>query len=216
MYASLAQMMKDTLMRLEAVLDRPAYNFMIHTSPIGEEINDHYHWHIEIIPKLTKVAGFEWGTGFYINPRRPKSPRDSCARRNWKSPSRKSRPKERCCKGNPRLRANRVFAIIERLRRGTQVVRERSAKPLCVGSIPTRASKIYPKKPNDFDVFRRAFENCTKIVRWFSERFVIFAVRDRYGDGFIQCILASFDPRRIVLLGDPEALVPQQRRHILQ
>jgi len=30
--------------------------------------NDHYHWHIEIIPKLTKVAGFEWGIGFYINP----------------------------------------------------------------------------------------------------------------------------------------------------
>ena len=31
----------------------------------------HYHWHIEIIPKLTKVAGFEWGTGFYINPTPP-------------------------------------------------------------------------------------------------------------------------------------------------
>jgi UDPglucose--hexose-1-phosphate uridylyltransferase len=30
-----------------------------------------YHWHIEIIPKLTKVAGFEWGTGFYINPTPP-------------------------------------------------------------------------------------------------------------------------------------------------
>ena len=71
MYSSLAAMMKDTLMRLEAVLDRPAFNFMIHTSPIGEEINDHYHWHIEIIPKLTKVAGFEWGTGFYINPTPP-------------------------------------------------------------------------------------------------------------------------------------------------
>lgn len=71
MYASLARMLKDTLMRLDAVLDRPAFNFMIHTSPVGEEINDHYHWHIEIIPKLTKVAGFEWGTGFYINPTPP-------------------------------------------------------------------------------------------------------------------------------------------------
>ncbi len=30
-----------------------------------------FHWHIEIIPKLTKVAGFEWGTGFYINPTPP-------------------------------------------------------------------------------------------------------------------------------------------------
>jgi UDPglucose--hexose-1-phosphate uridylyltransferase len=70
-YSSLAKMLKDTLMRLDAVLDHPPYNFMIHTSPIGEEINDHYHWHIEIIPKLTKVAGFEWGTGFYINPTPP-------------------------------------------------------------------------------------------------------------------------------------------------
>ena len=71
MYASLAKILKDMLMRLDSALDRPAYNFMIHTSPIGEEINDHYHWHIEIIPKLTKVAGFEWGTGFYINPTPP-------------------------------------------------------------------------------------------------------------------------------------------------
>ena len=70
-YSALARMLKSTLMRLDAVLDRPAYNFMIHTSPIGEEINDHYHWHMEIIPKLTKVAGFEWGTGFYINPTPP-------------------------------------------------------------------------------------------------------------------------------------------------
>ena len=71
MYASLARILKDNLSRLDAVLDRPAYNLMIHTSPIGEEINEHYHWHIEIMPKLTKVAGFEWGTGFYICPTPP-------------------------------------------------------------------------------------------------------------------------------------------------
>jgi len=70
-YASLARMLKDTLVRLDTVLEHPAYNLMIHTSPIGEEINDHYHWHIEVIPKLTKVAGFEWGTGFYICPTPP-------------------------------------------------------------------------------------------------------------------------------------------------
>jgi len=70
-YASLARMMKDCLMRLDKVLDMPAYNFVIHTSPIGEEINDHFHWHIEMMPKLTKVAGFEWGTGFYICPTPP-------------------------------------------------------------------------------------------------------------------------------------------------
>jgi UDPglucose--hexose-1-phosphate uridylyltransferase len=70
-YAGLARILKDYLSRIDAVLDHPAYNLMIHTSPIGEETNDHYHWHIEIIPKLTKVAGFEWGTGFYICPTPP-------------------------------------------------------------------------------------------------------------------------------------------------
>jgi UDPglucose--hexose-1-phosphate uridylyltransferase len=70
-YASLARALKDNLMRMDAVLDRPAYNFVLHTSPIGEESNEHYHWHFEIMPKLTKVAGFEWGTGFYICPTPP-------------------------------------------------------------------------------------------------------------------------------------------------
>ncbi|MFZ0821720.1 MAG: galactose-1-phosphate uridylyltransferase [Candidatus Acidiferrales bacterium] len=70
-FASLARSLKDCLMRQEAVLNNPAYNLMLHTSPIGEESNAHYHWHFEIIPKLTKVAGFEWGSGFYICPTPP-------------------------------------------------------------------------------------------------------------------------------------------------
>ncbi len=70
-YGSLARMLRNCLVRLDSVLGKPAYNFVIHTSPIGEEINDHYHWHIEMMPKLTKVAGFEWGTGFYICPTPP-------------------------------------------------------------------------------------------------------------------------------------------------
>ena len=70
-YVSLAKLFHEFLARLDAVLNRPAYNYVIHTSPIGEEINDHYHWHIEMMPKLTRVAGFEWGTGFYINPTPP-------------------------------------------------------------------------------------------------------------------------------------------------
>ena len=39
--------------------------------PIREPEDGYYHWHLEIMPKLTKVAGFEWGTGFYINPTPP-------------------------------------------------------------------------------------------------------------------------------------------------
>ena len=57
---------------LDRVLDCPAYNYIIHTTPIAEiRPQDYYHWHMEIMPKLTKVAGFEWGTGFYINPTPP-------------------------------------------------------------------------------------------------------------------------------------------------
>ncbi len=70
-FENLAAMLKDMLTRLDKVLDSPAYNYIIHTSPFPEVSNDYYHWHLEIMPKLTKVAGFEWGTGFYINPAPP-------------------------------------------------------------------------------------------------------------------------------------------------
>ena len=53
------------------MLERPAYNFIVHSAPVQDGPLPHYHWHVEIIPKLTKVAGFEWGTGFYINPTPP-------------------------------------------------------------------------------------------------------------------------------------------------
>ncbi len=43
----------------------------MHSAPVQDAALPHYHWHVEIIPKLTKVAGFEWGTGFYINPTPP-------------------------------------------------------------------------------------------------------------------------------------------------
>ena len=56
---------------LARALNRPHYNFLIHSAPCRDSRLDYYHWHIEIMPKLTKVAGFEWGTGFYINPTAP-------------------------------------------------------------------------------------------------------------------------------------------------
>jgi len=70
-FEQLAPILKDMLTRLDRVLDHPAYNYIIHTSPVPDSVNDYYHWHLEIMPKLTKVAGFEWGTGFYINPTPP-------------------------------------------------------------------------------------------------------------------------------------------------
>jgi UDPglucose--hexose-1-phosphate uridylyltransferase len=64
----LAPVLKAVLQKLEAALDKPPYNYIVHTAPFDAAALPHYHWHIEIIPRLTRVAGFEWGTGFYINP----------------------------------------------------------------------------------------------------------------------------------------------------
>jgi UDPglucose--hexose-1-phosphate uridylyltransferase len=71
MYENLAKAIKNLLTKADLVLDNPAYNLVLHTSPLQDAQNDHYHWHIEFMPKLTKTAGFEWGTGFYINPTPP-------------------------------------------------------------------------------------------------------------------------------------------------
>jgi len=64
----LGTMMRQVIGKIETALDRPAYNYIIHTAPFDSQELGHYHWHIEIMPRLTKTAGFEWGTGFYINP----------------------------------------------------------------------------------------------------------------------------------------------------
>ncbi len=68
---SLARVTKLMIQKIDKVLERPPYNAVIHSAPLQEAPMQHYHWHIEVIPKLTKVAGFEWGTGFYINPTPP-------------------------------------------------------------------------------------------------------------------------------------------------
>jgi hypothetical protein len=70
-YESAARLLKAVLQRLNRALETPPFNLVLHTSPFSEEVGDVYHWHIEIMPKLTRVAGFEWGTGFYINPTSP-------------------------------------------------------------------------------------------------------------------------------------------------
>ncbi len=66
-----AFILKDCLIRLKKALNTPPYNFIIHTTPITLKGIEFYHYHIEIIPVLTRIAGFEWGTGFYINPTAP-------------------------------------------------------------------------------------------------------------------------------------------------
>ena len=68
----LSALMRSTLRRLDQVLDRAPFNYVLHTAPCdGEDVAEVFHWHLEIMPKLTKVAGFEWGSDFYINPTPP-------------------------------------------------------------------------------------------------------------------------------------------------
>lgn len=81
--AALAEVLSRSLRRIQKTLGNPAYNLMIHTAPVMRKdsgraddwssIAQDFLWHIEILPRLTKIAGFEWGTGFYVNPVSPES-----------------------------------------------------------------------------------------------------------------------------------------------
>jgi UDPglucose--hexose-1-phosphate uridylyltransferase len=64
----LAYILKRTLAKLEQGLGPVAYNYMLFTTPFDSGPLAHFHWHLEIVPRLIRLAGFEWGTGFYINP----------------------------------------------------------------------------------------------------------------------------------------------------
>ena len=68
---SLGSVLKTLVQKLDKVLERPGFNMIVHTAPLREGPMTHFHWHIELVPALTRMAGFEWGTGFYINPTPP-------------------------------------------------------------------------------------------------------------------------------------------------
>lgn len=71
--SSFAEILKLVLQALAEALGKPVFNFVLHVAPYRRESTDEdcrwiYHWHLEIIPFPVRMAGFEWGTGFYINP----------------------------------------------------------------------------------------------------------------------------------------------------
>jgi UDPglucose--hexose-1-phosphate uridylyltransferase len=69
--AAMATLTRRAIARLERLLDRPAYNFVVHTAPLHEPEAGHFRWHVEIYPRITSWAGFEVGGGCYINPVSP-------------------------------------------------------------------------------------------------------------------------------------------------
>ncbi len=77
---ALADVLRIVLGRLRRSLDDPPFNLVLHQSPpirdpgrSAAEESAAYHWHLEILPVLTRVAGFEWGTGIHINPVPPET-----------------------------------------------------------------------------------------------------------------------------------------------
>ncbi len=68
---AMAHALKTALLKLALCLDNPPYNFIVHSAPYEFPRSPAYHWHLEIMPQLTRTAGFEWGSGFHINPVAP-------------------------------------------------------------------------------------------------------------------------------------------------
>ena len=74
----LADALKVALLKIGRALNQPQYNYIVNTAPVRYQrpgywttLDQDFRWHIEILPRLTLIAGFEVGTGFYINPTPP-------------------------------------------------------------------------------------------------------------------------------------------------
>ena len=67
-YENMARALKSVLLKMDQVLEYPAFNLVLQSAPLQENTHDFFHWRLEYMPRLVKVAGFEWGSEFYINP----------------------------------------------------------------------------------------------------------------------------------------------------
>jgi UDPglucose--hexose-1-phosphate uridylyltransferase len=70
-FLSFARLLRETLMRLNRSFHEPPFNYFLHTNPLSEPENAYCHWHLEILPRLHQLAGFELGSGCYMNPLPP-------------------------------------------------------------------------------------------------------------------------------------------------
>lgn len=67
----LAWLVHRLLRSIEICYPQAAYNYVLHTAPKGCRQSPAFHWRMEIFPRLTRVAGFEWGSDCFINPLPP-------------------------------------------------------------------------------------------------------------------------------------------------
>ena len=68
---AVAAAIKSVMSRVDWALERPAYNVVLHTGPLSGEGDAAFHWHLEIVPRVTRFSGLEWGSGVHRNPVSP-------------------------------------------------------------------------------------------------------------------------------------------------
>ena len=68
---ALAAKIRMVMAGIDWALERPAYNLVLHTAPLTGEADRAFHWHLEILPRVTRYSGLEWGSGIYRNPVAP-------------------------------------------------------------------------------------------------------------------------------------------------
>ena len=64
----LATAIRSILARIDWALERPAYNLVLHTAPLSGAADRAFHWHLEILPRVTRHSGLEWASGMHRNP----------------------------------------------------------------------------------------------------------------------------------------------------
>ena len=69
----LSDVFRDALQKIELVLSNSSYNILFQLAPFDTACEDYYHWRIEICPRLSTAAGFELGSGCFINPTTPEN-----------------------------------------------------------------------------------------------------------------------------------------------
>ena len=69
----LASSLKSVMAAIDWALERPACNLVLHTGPLSGEADSAFHWHLEILPRVTRYGGLEWGSGVHRNPVSPES-----------------------------------------------------------------------------------------------------------------------------------------------
>jgi UDPglucose--hexose-1-phosphate uridylyltransferase len=75
---NLALILRDVLQKLDQKVGGPPYNLSLHDRPFlrprgnyWNTIEEDFHWHIEILPQMSRITGFEWASGFFYNPLPP-------------------------------------------------------------------------------------------------------------------------------------------------